>query len=297
MNSAAVRVELLDPSAAADALRRLRAHAPQPPATHAAALDAIATHVIAFDGNGQPLGSARLRPDQQIDGLFVHPQARGRGIASRLLRACVDAARQRAWPLLLAHVTSDARQVFACQGFLRDADTPLHDDGLLAMQLRLDGPMAVDSLAAAIDATCAVVSQARRELVVYSRALDPGLLDAPPVIAAFRRFATARHGTSVLVLLHDGLSPQQTGSPFLRLAQRLDSTFRFRRVTDPVDTPYPSAYLAGESGAYYFRPMGHRHDDGETAIDGSPRSRQLRAHFMQIWERNPIWSEFRALGI
>src|SRR3546814_12551917 len=49
---------------------------------------------------------------------------------------------------------------------------------------------AVDSLAQAIEATCAIVDGARSGLGIYSRDLDPDLLAHTDVLAALRRFAT-----------------------------------------------------------------------------------------------------------
>ncbi|HBK46114.1 MAG TPA: hypothetical protein DDZ67_06680 [Xanthomonadaceae bacterium] len=165
------------------------------------------------------------------------------------------------------------------------------------MQRRLDGPMAVDDIHAAETATVALIVQARRDLVLYSRALDPGLLDRAPVLEALRRFATARHDKRVRVLLQDAASPQLQAAPLLRLAQRLPSVFRFRRVGDPVDASYPGAYLCNDQGGYYFRPTGSRFDEGETWLEGAARNRQLTLEFAQTWERSASWNDYRALGI
>ncbi|CAD0341132.1 hypothetical protein CFBP8129_27820 [Xanthomonas hortorum pv. gardneri] len=156
--------------------------------------------------------------------------------------------------------------------------------------------MAVENLSAALAATTGLLCAARRQVLIYTRALDPPLFDNAAALDALRRFATARHDKRVHVLVQDTASANASGSALLRLAQRLPSVFRFRAVSDPVDGSYASAYVVGDD-AYYFRPTGHRFDDGETWLSGAARSRQLEREFAQIWERSALWSEPRALGI
>ena len=254
------------------------------------ALDALSLHVLARDHDGQPVGAGRLSPDHRVACLGVLPQWRGQGVGRALLAALLEDARRQRWPEVRLRADG-AGAFYARAGFLPTAGAA--DE----MQRRLDGPMAVENLPAAIAATSALVGQARRELRIYSRALDPGLLDALPVQAALRDFATARHDKQVQVLLQDTASPQLLDAPLLRLAQRLSSVFRFRAISDPIDASYPSAYLLGDSAAYYFRPTGNRCDDGETWLEGAARARQLRTHFEQTWERSRPWSEHRALGL
>ncbi|WP_016849809.1 hypothetical protein, partial [Xanthomonas citri] len=222
----------------------------------------------------------------------------------QLLAAAVDAARQRGWPGLRACPSPAAEAVFARLGFLPDADTlssperigQTHDAPGTVVHRRLDGPMAVDSFTAALAATTGLLCAARRQVLIYTRALDPALFDNAAVLDALRRFATARHDKRVHVLVQDTASAAASSSAMLRLAQRLPSVFRFRAVSDPVDASFASVYVVGDD-AYYFRPTGHRFDDGETWLSGAARSRQLEREFAQIWERSALWNEPRALGI
>ncbi len=299
----------LDPASDAAALRALRQACTTEIAdiVHEAdwdALDPLSLHLAARTDDGHLVASVRVTPDRRIDRLGLVPDWRRRGLSDHLLAAAVDAATQRGWPSLQARVTASAEAVFARLGFLpgllphsshgRTADAgaapgkPVHR--------RLDGPMAVDDLAAALAATTGLLSSARRQVLIYTRALDPPLFDNPAVLDALRRFATARHDKRVQVLVQDTASATASSSAMLRLAQRLPSVFRFRAVSDPVDTSYAAAFLVGDD-AYYFRPTGHRYDDGETWLSGAARSRQLEREFAQIWERSTLWNEPRALGI
>ena len=131
---------------------------------------------------------------------------------------------------------------------------------------------------------------------MYSRALDPGLFDAPPVLDALRRLAVRGDGIELRFLLQDAETPQREHAALIALAQRLPSVLLFRAVDDPVDLAYPSAFVANDGSGYYFRSLGHRFD-GETALDAGGRARQLREEFDRTWERSRPCSEYRALGL
>jgi GNAT superfamily N-acetyltransferase len=300
------RIVSLDPASDAAALRALRlaCGSGDSGAAEWDALDPLSLHLALRSEDGQLIGSVRLTADRRIDRLGILPGWRGRGLADQLLAAAVATTQQRGWPGVRARVNADAGAVFARLGFLPDTSSdPSPDRAATAgdrpdrpLHRRLDGPMAVDDLHAAQAATTGLLCAARRQVLIYTRALDPPLFDNAAVLDALRRFATARHDKRVQVLVQDTAIAGASSSALLRLAQRLPSVFRFRAVSDPVDSSYASAYVVGDD-AYYFRPTGHRFDDGETWLSGAARSRQLEREFAQIWERSALWNEPRALGI
>lgn len=306
---ASPQIVTLNPASDAAALRALRlACATDTAGTNSGAewdaLDPLSLHLAARTEDGQWIGSVRVTADRRLDRLGVLPHWRRRGVADQLLAAAVDTARQHGWPSLHARPSPNAEAVFARLGFLPDT-TPLpfperfgqtHAAPGIVVHRRLDGPMSVETLTAALAATTGLLCAARRQVLIYTRALDPPLFDNAAVLDALRRFATARHDKRVHVLVQDPTSANAGSSAMLRLAQRLPSVFRFRAVSDPVDASFASVYVVGDD-AYYFRPTGHRFDDGETWLSGAARSRQLERAFAQIWERSALWNEPRALGI
>ena len=92
-----------------------------------------------------------------------------------------------------------------------------------------------DTLHEATEATLALVGAARRELVLFSRDLDPVLFSQPAVVEAFKQFAIAGRGGVVRVILLDPAAVQGQGNPLLTLAQRLATT-----PTPRVDPAAPS---------------------------------------------------------
>ena len=259
------------------------------------ALDPHCRHVLARDDAGRPIGTGRLTPEHRIGRMAVLAEWRGRGVGDALLRALLDQARALGWRQVSLHAQSSAIGFYVRHGFLPYGE-PFVEAGIdhQAMQLVLDAPNPVETQAAAVAALLAVIGQARRELHIYTRELDPGLLDAPEVLVALRRFAT--DGGEVQVLLQDPATPQRSLSPLLGLGQRLSSAFAFRAIEEPTDRIYPSAYAVNDRGGYYFRPLGHR-CDGECRLDAPARARQLLAAFDPVWQRARPCSEYRALGI
>lgn len=258
-------------------------------------LDPLCHHVIARDEAGQPIGTGRLTPDHRIGRMAVLADWRGKGVGDALLLALIEQARRLGWRELALHAQVSAIGFYARHGFLPYGER-FEEAGIDHQSMRslLDKPNTVETRDAALAALLGVVMGARRALYIYSRELDPGLLDAPEALAALRRFAT--HGGEVRVLLQDAAAPQRALAPLINLAQRLPSAFAFRAVEEPGDRAYPSAFAVNDRGGWYFRTLGHRFD-GEVQLDNGARARQLRAVFEPVWERARACSEYRALGI
>ncbi|MGY3264743.1 putative GNAT family N-acyltransferase [Lysobacter sp. HA35] len=259
------------------------------------ALDAACTHVLARDGEGRPIGTGRLAPSGKIGRMAVLGEWRGRGVGRAMLLRLLDAARAAGLADVMLHAQVDAERFYAADGFLPVGER-FEEAGIVHQEMRrtIDRPAAVENAAQAIAATIGIATNARRNIVIYSREMDPGLLDHPDVVTALRRLAT--RGGEIRVLLQDVDAPQRAHAPLIALAQRLSSAFAIRVIDEPVDLTYPSAFVASDTGGWYFRPLGHRLD-GETQLDGAARVRQLRTVFDSAWERARPASELRALGI
>lgn len=257
--------------------------------------DPLCEHVLALDAAGVPIGTGRLTPDRRIGRMAVLAPWRGRGVGDALLAALLQRAAELGWREVALHSQANAVGFYARHGFLPLGERFL-EAGIehLGMRRLLGAANPVDSREAALAALQGVIAGARRGLAIYSRELDPGLLDRPDAVAALRRHATA--GGGVRVLLQDPAAPQRALAPLIGLAQRLPTAFEFRAIEEPVDQNYPSAYVVNDRDGWYFRTLGHRFD-GETRIDDGARARQLRAHFDPVWERARPCSEYRALGI
>lgn len=267
------------------------------------AQDPGCVHAIARDRAGNPVGTGRLVPPA-ADGAPAHVgrmavlrKWRGAGVGDALLHVLLRQARERGWNDIVLNAQVSAQSFYARHGFVPVGERFI-EAGIehQAMRRRIDRPQAIEDSDAAVAATTAIIRQARRRLHVYSRELDPGLLDAPRVLDAMRELCARGDGIQVQVLLQDAAAPQRALAPLLALAQRLPSAIGFREVADPVDRTYPSAYLANDDGGYYFRTLGHRLE-GEAETGAPGRARQLAEHFRPVWERARPCTEYRALGL
>lgn len=302
MPEPAFRVEAIDYATGVDDLRAVREpvfvqEQQVPIALEWDELDPLCVHVIARDADGRPIGTGRLTPERKIGRMAVLPDWRGRGVGDALLLALIDEAAERRWPELRLHSQVSALGFYVRHGFVPYGERFM-EAGIehQSMRRQIGGPTAIETREAAVAITTAIVAATRRELCIYSRALDPGLLDVPEVLEALRRLATRRQRVDIRILLQDAGTPQRAHSPLIGLGQRLSSVFAFREIADPADRSYASAFIANDSGGYYFRTLGIRFD-GEAALDSGGRARQLADGFIPVWERARIVTEFRALDI
>ncbi|GHA71576.1 GNAT family N-acetyltransferase [Cognatilysobacter bugurensis] len=259
------------------------------------ALDPQCVHVLARAADGTPIGAGRLTPDRRIGRMAVLRDWRGRGVGEAMLAALVDSASAMGWPEVRLHAQVGALAFYRRLGFL-PLGPRFEEAGIehQTMARALVGAGVVETREQGLAALESIAAGTRRLLRVYSRALDPGLLDQPEAVAALRRLGT--RGGEVRVLLQDAAAPRRALAPLISLSQRLPSSFAFRVVGDPVDLAYPSAYTVNDADGWYFRPLGHRLD-GETRIDSGAQARELRHAFDPVWERSRPATELRALGI
>lgn len=259
-------------------------------------LDPVSDHVLALDAAGTAIGTGRLTPDGRLGRMAVAGGWRSRGVGAAMLLRLIERARLRGLASIVLHAQLPARDFYARHGFLPEGEEFV-EAGIVHQQMRLtlSGAVSIDSRGQALAITTTLIHRARRRLLIHTRQLDPGLLDAAPVLHALRRFATARHEKQALLLVHDAAAILAGGPPLLALIQRLPSAFRVREVADPVDRARSSACLVNDQGDYYFRLIGHRHE-GEAGLQQPARSRQFEDDLQRVWERSRECSELRALG-
>ncbi len=87
------------------------------------ARDAQCLHAVAYDADGQAMGTGRLLPDGHIGRMAVRKAWRGQGVGSLLLNALMDAARRRGDAEVVLDAQLHARPFYARHGFVEEGGT------------------------------------------------------------------------------------------------------------------------------------------------------------------------------
>jgi predicted GNAT family N-acyltransferase len=175
-------------------------------------LDPKCRHVLARDDQHRPIGTGRLTPEHKIGRMAVLKEWRGRGVGEALLLALIEQARDLGWSEVSLHAQVDAIGFYEKFGFEAYGER-FEEAGIQHQSMRLAlsprgverragprprGPSqpAVDfeGLEASRELLLELVRGARRDIVVYTRDLEPALYAHPPIVEAFNQFAISGRG-------------------------------------------------------------------------------------------------------
>ena len=79
--------------------------------------DAISTHVLASNFDGQPVGTARLLPDGHIGRMAVLKEWRGKGYGSAMLQKMLEELRNRRKQIVMLNAQASAVKFYEKFGF------------------------------------------------------------------------------------------------------------------------------------------------------------------------------------
>lgn len=267
-------------------------------------LDARSIHVIARDNENRPIGTGRLTPDDKIGRMAVLDSWRGQHVGAAIMRALIERARAQQRSSLEMHAQSYAIPFYQRFGFepygdefvecdiphrmmrleLAPSDSGYHPGSQLE-ETPEPRVLSVENREHAVVAVLELLRAAKREICLYTRDLDPALLDQESVLDEFRRIGTAGRGALVRIIVQAPATAIADGHRLVHLAHRLSSVFQFRSPDTEEDQQYPSAFLITDRRGYYFRALGSRFE-GEARTYAPGRHAQLRDYFNQVWERS-----------
>jgi len=278
-------------------------------------LDERSLHVIARDDNDAPIGTGRLTPDHKIGRMAVLAAWRGKHVGDAIMRALIERARQVGYPALEMHAQSYAIPFYSRFGFAPYGEEFMECDiphRMMRLELspadapyqptaRLDATpepklMPVENREQALAAVLELLALARRDVCLYTRDLDPDLLDHDAVLDAFKRIGVSGRGASVRIVIQQPAVAARDGHRLVNLARRLPSVFQIRTPDTEDDLRYPSAFLVTDRRSYYFRTLGSRYE-GEAHTYSPGRQAQLLEYFNQVWERATPSAELRQLNL
>jgi hypothetical protein len=157
------------------------------------------------------------------------------------------------------------------------------------------GALALKARAAIRDACLCLAQGARRELLIFSRDLDPDLYDQSPFLAELQRIALATTHQPVRALVREPRVPAMAGHRLVELARQLSSRIAIRRVGDDFRDRL-DAFLIVDARGYCLRRLA---DQPEAVVEyaAPAQARRLRAEYEEIWERSDADIELRRLHI
>ncbi|WP_395682659.1 GNAT family N-acetyltransferase [Dokdonella sp.] len=283
-------------------------------------LDPLARHVIARDADGNAIGTGRLVPPAAnppataatVGRVAVLAEWRGKGVGEAIMRVLIEQARSLGIASIELHAQVHAIPFYTRLGFEAVGERFLecgieHQTMRLAVapaapreQAQLAPiPEARVLLAAdreqARDAIASLLADAKYELAIYTRDLDPFLLDTRVALDEIKRIALSGRHARVRVIVQDPRKAVADGHRLIALAQRLPSAIAIRTPIDEQDLQYAAAFLLNDRRGYLFRPLGNR-PDGEGSTYAPGRHAQLTALFDQVWERSAPSEELRLLS-
>jgi len=157
------------------------------------------------------------------------------------------------------------------------------------------GPLALTNRAAIREISLRLAEQARQEILILSRDLDPAYYDRQPFLNAVRRLALATPHHPVRVLLFEPRTAVTRGHRLIALARQLSSRIGIRRLgadfRDRLD-----AFLIADGRGYCLRRLADT-QEAVADLDGAREARLLRAEFQHLWEHSDESIELRRLHL
>ncbi len=275
--------------------------------------DAGARHVLVRDANGEPIGTGRLTQSQVIGRMAVIPQWRGREVGSLILDTLIEQARALKYSEVRMHAQTHALPFYERRGFVCEGEE-FEECGIMHFHMRreLDADAAptrpelppkpqvricaIETRQQALDETLRLFDETKRELCIYTRALDPDILDTEESLERLKQLGIRGRGVNVRILVQDPRQPAERGHRLIALARKLSSVFAFRTPVQEEDLQYPSAFVLNDTRGYYFRTLGNRFE-GEAVNYDPGKHAQLLDYFNRVWERAESSDELRQLAL
>lgn len=285
-------------------------------------LDETATHFLALNAAGQPLGCARLLPDGQIGRMAVLKESRGTGLGLRLLEAAVAEAARQGHRRVFLHAQTHAIGFYRKAGFLPHG-AEFMEAGIPHVEMTLELPIAFEPVSAAaapeirqeraapladppalfadtgegacIAGLLACLERPRRTLLLLSPLLDPLLFDRPDVVEAVSAFARDARQARVQILIRDSSLIVARGHRLVELARRLESRIEVRKLPDDAGTRELSFMTWDERGCWLL--PDYREYQALRNFHDPVQAKRLTEQFARLWARSAPDPELRLLRL
>ncbi len=285
-------------------------------------LDDQASHFIALNEMGLPLGTARLVATGQVGRMAVLEEYRGRHIGRQLLDAAVAHAASTGMTRVFLHAQTHAEGFYRKAGFL-PVGAEFIEAGIPHIEMELALPIAFvpskplrgsplvnpTSAPAAVlpnisrafesefDCRAAVVEllkSARRKVLILSPDLDRTLFAYEPCLIAMSEFVRRSRHASARVLVEDTRAIAEAAHPMLELARRMPSKIEMRRLPDE-NVPRGSFIVADDAAIWVQTEL--QTYVGWLNLNDRVEARRMSESFTAFHERSTDDPELRLLSL
>ena len=163
---------------------------------------------------------------------------------------------------------------------------------------RVSLPFSGDSSADLSAAILQLIGESRSDFAIYTRDLDPQLLNTSAAIDALRTLALRPShsvGGQIRILVQNTYRAVKDGHRMIELSRRLPDAFSFRCPVSE-DLHYAGAFLLNDRLGYIERRFGDRFEFvGD--LYGIAEHARLKRYFDDVWERAVPASELRRFSL
>ena len=140
-----------------------------------------------------------------------------------------------------------------------------------------------------------ILDQAKQEILIFSRDLDAPIYDQLDWLDALKHVLLRQRKVKLRILVMDSNHAVKYGHRLIEMAQRLNSFIEIRVPRFEEET-FAGAFLITDERGLIWRPNGSLYQ-GEFDPGGSRRIRELRALFIELWEKATPDPNLRRLHI
>lgn len=142
---------------------------------------------------------------------------------------------------------------------------------------------------------CALLSQAKRTIDIYTHHLDKAIFDDADFIAALKRLVINHSKARARILVVDSQPAVKQGHRLINLGQQVTSKIKFNSPATNT-TPPSDAFIVVDNTGLIYRPQGDRFH-GHANFHAPNEARELLARFESLWENSTPDPYIRRLHI
>ena len=264
--------------------------------------DSVAKHWLAFNGEGQAIGTIRMLADGHIGRMAVAKHCRQQGVGRALLAAVIEFAKSEQFYELYLYAQNYAVDFYSKAGFICEGETFM-DANIphQAMRLRLrdqrllginGGDFSIsDHPTAAKD----LISQVQQRLRILSFNLDPDSFDCESIVNTISTLARKSRYTEIRLLVADISSIVKQGHQLLNLQRRLPSNIALKKVSCEPHLLHDNLIIADNTGFICQSIKEPEKICGN--YNNRPTTQSYIEQFDELWNRAIIDPDLRQLDL